>query len=227
MSLKEIRDLASQKLNFEVKIDMPYKLCDFKPAYGFIFSDFIKDYDFWGFGDIDVIYGNIRDFISDSLLSSCDFICVRDDYVTGFFSLVRNTETANMLFTRSKDYVKVLSESKYCNFDECPIHIFTLLTNRVSIYDSRIKWDIESMSYIVKKYSDEKLIKTCFEFFVTEGMPGKLMWNNGILIYDNRVERLLYHLIDFKKYNRGYNVVYENIPDIYYIDADKIRYSLI
>jgi hypothetical protein len=225
MSLQEIQKLASQKLNFKARIDFPYKLCDFKPTYGYIFSDLIKEYDFWGFGDIDVIYGNIRDFISDDLLSSCDFICVRDDYVTGFFSLVRNTVTTNMLFTKSKDYVNVLSKSEYCNFDECMFYTFNLFTNKVSIYD--IKWDIEPMSYIVKKYNDEKLIRASFEFFVMEAIPGKMMWDRGTLIYDNRVELLLYHLIDFKKYNKGDNIAYDNIPDIYYIDTNRIRYKLI
>jgi hypothetical protein len=220
-----MQDLASQKLKFEAKMEQTYKLCDFRPAYGFIFSDLIKKYDFWGFGDIDVIYGNIRDFITDDLLSSFDFISVRDDYITSFFSLVRNTETMNMLFTKSKDYVKVLSDPEYLRFDECPYHIFNLLTNRVSIYD--INWNIESMTYIVKKYNDEKLIRASFEFFVMEAIPGKMMWDRGTLIYDNRVELLLYHLIDFKKYNKGDDIAYDNIPDIYYIDTNRIRYKLI
>src|SRR4051812_20515840 len=65
MSLDEINKLSAQKLGFEVNINSGYKLCDFKPAYGFIFNDLLKDYDFWGHGDIDVIFGNIRSFITD------------------------------------------------------------------------------------------------------------------------------------------------------------------
>ena len=70
MSLREVSILASNKLNFEVNIDYPYKLCDLKPTYGYIFSDLLQPYDFWGFGDIDVIYGNIRGFITEELLSA-------------------------------------------------------------------------------------------------------------------------------------------------------------
>jgi hypothetical protein len=204
-----------------VKIDIPYKLCDFKPAYGYIFADYIKEYDFWGFGDIDVIYGNVRDFIREDLLLSYDFISVRDDYVTGFFSLLRNTDLMNTLFMRSKDYIKVYSESEYCRFDECAINIYHQLGYRVSIYD--IQWDIESMTYIVKKYHDEKLIRACFEFFCMEAMPGNMIWNKGILIYNNRSELLLYHLIDFKQRNREQNIRYGSIPDCYYIDCNRIR----
>jgi hypothetical protein len=221
MTQEEIRKLASLKLNFKVEVDMPYKLCDFRPAYGYIFSDYIKEYDFWGFGDIDVIYGNVRDFISEDLLASYDFISVRDDYVTGFFSLVRNTVLMNTLFMKSKDHIKVFSSPGYCRFDECAMHIYHLLGNRVSIYD--IQWDIESMTYIVKKYHDEKLIRACFYFLCMEATPGNMIWNNGVLIYDNKSELLLYHLIDLKKRNRGQNIAYESIPDCYYIDCNRIR----
>ena len=39
-------------------IEDAYKLTDFKPAYGEIFQDYIIQYDFWGFTDIDLIYGD-------------------------------------------------------------------------------------------------------------------------------------------------------------------------
>jgi hypothetical protein len=219
MSLAEIRELASRKLNIDVQLYRPYKLCDLKPAYGFIFSDLIKGYDFWGFGDIDVIYGNIRKFMTEDLLSSNDFISVRDDYVTGFFSLVKNTETMNTLFMKSRDYVKVFSQSEHFCFDECAFHIYNLLSNKVSIDD--INWDIESMSYIIMKYNDEKYIKAHFDFIVAEGFPGKIIWNNGTLTCHDGHEILLYHLIDYKKQSKEHNIAYEKIPNWYYIDTNK------
>ena len=41
-SLNEIKDIASKKLGFVVATDDPYKLCDFKPAYGFLFREIMK-----------------------------------------------------------------------------------------------------------------------------------------------------------------------------------------
>ena len=64
-SLEQFKTDAAKALGFEVAIEFGYKLCDFKPAYGFIFSDYIKKYDFWGYCDIDVIFGNIRLFMTD------------------------------------------------------------------------------------------------------------------------------------------------------------------
>jgi hypothetical protein len=220
MSLSEFCQLASQKLKLDIEIHTPYKICDFKPAYGLIFGDFIKEYDFWGIGDIDIIYGNIRHFMTEDLLSTYDFISVRDDYVTGFFSLFRNTETMNTLFMKSKDYVKVFSKPAICGFDEFFYHFYNLIDRDASTDE---KEKLESMTYIVKKYNDEKLIKAHFDFMVVEGIPGNLMWDNGILSYMDKYEALLYHLISFKRVNKEQNVEYESIPDVYHIDRDKIR----
>lgn len=63
-----------------VAIPNSYKLCDFKPTYGLIFSEYIAKYDFWGMGDIDVIYGNIRDFITEDVLNNNDIITVKHDF---------------------------------------------------------------------------------------------------------------------------------------------------
>ena len=48
MEINEIKILVSKKLGFKVNIDYPYKLCDFKPANGFLFPDILKKYNFWG-----------------------------------------------------------------------------------------------------------------------------------------------------------------------------------
>jgi hypothetical protein len=69
-TLNEVSQLASQKLGFPVSITSGYKLCDFKPVYGFLFPELLGPYDFWGHCDIDIIFGNIRDFITDELLEN-------------------------------------------------------------------------------------------------------------------------------------------------------------
>ncbi|MEQ1554291.1 MAG: DUF6625 family protein, partial [Ferruginibacter sp.] len=100
-TLNEIKITANGKLGFEVRIDYPYKLCDFKPAYGFIFSEIIYGYDFWAWSDLDIIFGNLRDFFTTELLSKNDFISTRHDYTTGCFALIKNNIIMNRFFMRS------------------------------------------------------------------------------------------------------------------------------
>jgi len=74
MTFSELKTFIQAKFNFLLSIKSPYKLCDFKPAYGYIFQQYINDYDFWGFGDVDLVYGSIRSFYTDEILSKYKLI---------------------------------------------------------------------------------------------------------------------------------------------------------
>ena len=89
-SLKQFNSLASERLNLKIEIKYAYKLCDFKPAYGIILSDYLKDYEYWGITDIDLIFGRIREFITDEMLTDYEVISVRNDYPTGSFMIFEN-----------------------------------------------------------------------------------------------------------------------------------------
>jgi len=110
--------LASDKLGFPVSHDNPYKLCDFKPAYGLIFEGYLAGYDFWGHCDLDVIWGDISKFITDDILNQYDVISARKEKMCGHFSLYRNTSPINKLFTLHQQHVEVLTQNETVSFDE-------------------------------------------------------------------------------------------------------------
>ena len=70
---------------FEISLERPYKLCDFRPAFGEIFAEELAGYDFWGHSDLDLIFGRIRDhlpaaaFEADKILFSGNFSLYRND----------------------------------------------------------------------------------------------------------------------------------------------------
>lgn len=103
------------KFDFRINIPQAYKLCDFRPAYGELFQEYISDYDFWGHCDNDLIFGNIRNFITDEILSIYDRILLR-----GHFTLYRNTPETNSSYKDIKkpSYKECFSESKNFCFDE-------------------------------------------------------------------------------------------------------------
>jgi hypothetical protein len=195
-TLDEIRNTATEKLGFPVNIDYPYKLCDFKPAYGFLFPEIIKGYDFWGHGDIDVVYGDIRNFMTDKILSGYDIISSRHDYITGTFCLFKSNERVNTLFMKSRDYKLVLSSAEHFCFDECNF-LFSELQNGASIFD--YPDNIQSMTWVVKKAESEGKLKAYFDFIIIEGTPGNVMWHNGRVFYKKQYEAMFYHLIKFKE----------------------------
>lgn len=91
MSWEECRQLIHKSMDFELAIVYAYKLCDFRPAYGEIFNEYIKGYDFWGHTDSgDTILGNLRKFLTEDILNTYDKI-----HIYGHMSLFRNTPENN------------------------------------------------------------------------------------------------------------------------------------
>jgi hypothetical protein len=217
-SLIKINSLANEKLGFTTKIGNAYKLCDFKPAYGLLFSELIQDYDYWGHADIDMIFGNIREFITDDLLNTYDLISVRHDFLTGQFLLFRNNSKMNNLFRMSKDYQKVLSSEQHYCFDETNFQWDGFTAGK---HYSEIPSEIESMTHLVKRLEEEKYIKPFFDFLIIEGLPGKLKWDNGSLFYKNKFEILLYHMVLFKKVCKPVKLV-GKIPNTFTISPTRI-----
>lgn len=214
----ELKVDFSEKLGFTVSIDYPYKLCDFRPAFGILFSDIIRGYDFWGHADIDVVFGNIRSFITTDILNNYDVISCRHDYITGTFCLFRNFNDVNWLFEQSRDYKKVFSSSDHYCFDECNF-LHKELNNGASILD--FPNNIQSMTWLVQKAVSAGKLRAFFDFIIIEGTPGKIKWSEGKIIYKDMYEAMLYHLIKFKEICIN-QTVYTPIPDALYFTSTRV-----
>jgi len=219
-NLMDFNLLASKKLGFEIAVKKAYKLCDFKPAYGLLFSEYLSGYDFWGICDIDIILGRIREFMTEELLDEYDIINTRHDYLTGSFLLFRNTSNITNLFLESKDYEKVFTSDKHYCFDECNFkHIE--MQQGMNIFD--VSCEIESMEHVVRKEIALGNCNVFFDFLVVDGLSGMLKWDNGVLGYNNKFEILLFHLIIYKSNILSTKYSWTNIPNIFYIDKYTFR----
>lgn len=210
---------ASKALGFNVAVEHGYKLCDFKPASGFIFSELIKNYDFWGYCDIDVILGNIRSFMTDKILSEYDIISARHDYLTGCFALYKNNKKMRELFMQSKDYKKVFESNDNFFFDETN---YAFKDFEAGVHYSQIKTEIESMTHVVRRLEENGNLKPYFEFQIVEGFAGNMLWDHGTLIYRREFEVMLYHMVRFKRKYSEVMVLNRIIPDEFRIGRKKI-----
>lgn len=210
---------ATKALGSKIDVQHGYKLCDFKPSYGYIFSELIKDYDFWGYCDIDLIWGNIRAFMTDELLNEYDIISARHDYLTGCFALYRNNKQMRELFMQSKDFQKVFTSNENFFFDETN---FAFKEFETGIHYSQIKTEVESMTHVIRRLEEEGILKPYFEFQIVEGFAGNMLWDRGTLIYRKEFEAMLYHMVRFKrKYSEDINLN-RTIPDKFRIGKKKI-----
>lgn len=219
LSRNELKMMASKKIGFEVAINFPYKICDFRPAFGKIFEDYLVGYDYWAHGDIDIIYGNLRNFLTDDLLNSVQFISVQPDFIRGCFAVYKNEVYVNTFFTRGKDYKKVFSTNEFLGFDELNHKRSEIL--RFGRRLDEIETDIESFTHIIKKAQAENKIRAYFDCMIFEGRPGQLKFDHGEIIYKKKYEAALYHLHFLKRiYHPKY--IRKQIPDVYFISQAEI-----
>ena len=148
-------------------------------------------------------------------------ICVRHDFLTGYFQLFRNNEKMNSLFSKSRDYKKVFQSERHFCFDETNFQFDAFAEGKP--FDE-VPSEIESMMHVVKRMEKENYLRAFFDFFVVEGVPGNLKWIKGNLFYRKKYEILLYHLIHFKKKYSPKRIP-KNIPEIFTISKNKIYHK--
>ena len=213
-TLADIANLASQKLTFPVSLTNPYKLNDFKPAYGFLFSEYLKQYHFWGQGDLDLVFGNIRSFITEEVLTEHDIISAKKEHIAGFFTLFKNTEVVNLLFMESKDFETVFRSSRFYCFDECNWQSNALIMGK-SIF--QVPAEIQCITYVVKRMHLCGKVKARFETIAREGVAGNVSWNRGELFYGDSQPYMLYHFVHFKELDYFFVPKFKEIPDRFFI----------
>lgn len=118
MTFEAVRKLVQKQFEFRIRLKSPYKLCDYKPAYGIIFAEYIQGYEFWGHCDPDIIWGDIRNFVTDDVLDVYDRI-----YERGHLCIYRNDPYINRLFQNKVQGIGITYKDVYqtdysCHFDE-------------------------------------------------------------------------------------------------------------
>ena len=116
MQFSDFQQLVQKAFDFPIVLDRPYKLCEYKQAYGYILQDYMKEYDFWGFGDLDLVYGDLRSFFTEDILTHKFLLG------WGHLTLLHNDEDTNTYFMKQvagyQNYKEAFTTSKITYFDE-------------------------------------------------------------------------------------------------------------
>lgn len=147
----KLKEKIQSYFDFEIVLNRPYKLCDYKPAFGIILSDLIKGYEYWGHCDSDVIWGNLKHFLNEELMTHYDKF-----YCHGHLTIYRNTQFVNNLYKKSTDlkmlgYKDVFQIDYPCHFDES--EGMTKVCNELNIptYEAQDFADINYRSFSFKR----------------------------------------------------------------------------
>lgn len=116
MTIEQYADLVKEKLDVRPNLFITPKgipsvhITDFYIFSGIIFEDYIKGFDFWGITNMDVVYGRLDNFVSDTLLQDCDVFTDDVETINGVFCLWRNNKMVNNLFQLIADWRGILGQ---------------------------------------------------------------------------------------------------------------------
>ena len=117
MSFTEFNDLVKQKLGPEFLVTSPYKICDYRPAFGRIFENYLEGYDFWGHVDTDMILGKLSNFLPESAFAENDRLLER-----GALMFYANKSSVNKLFLQELgeiiNFTDAIKIEEPCFYDE-------------------------------------------------------------------------------------------------------------
>lgn len=117
-SFEEYVSQAQEKLGVSINIPDPYKICDLRPFFGIIHADIINGYDFFGWTDIDLLFGDIRSFYSHELLAKYDVLSSHEIRLAGHCALLRTTKKFREMGYKVYDWKKALLNPKFVGIDE-------------------------------------------------------------------------------------------------------------
>ncbi|HAD31294.1 MULTISPECIES: DUF6625 family protein [unclassified Methylophaga] len=200
ISFLDYKKLISERLGINFSSPAPFKLCDVRPAYGFVHQDEIDSYDFYAYGDIDIIYGQIRQFITDEMLDRYDVIGTHNRRLSGHFSLFRNTEQNRQAFRKIPDWQKLMEMDEHIGLDESK---FSKLFVR---HKNHPLWLRKLWSYS-SRYQRRVLYKEQFSTVLSpikwiDGSsehPQQWFWKDGHLTNDRDNREFMYlHFMNWK-----------------------------
>lgn len=210
MTFDDLKKRIQEKFDFEICLDYPYKLCDYKPAYGFIFEDFLENYEFWGYCDIDQIWGNFVGFIEDEILNNFEKVLH-----LGHFSLYKNNEKMRKLFMKEgsfASYKEIFSNAPIYGFDEFAGLVRICKLNNIKVYFKQIYADID-VRYNRVKLRHLPNYKKQIVYWKNGDVLRSFIDNNGVVI----TEKYLYAHFQ-KKHPVSINA-FENKPSAFIVNA--------
>lgn len=156
-----------------------YKLTDYKPAYGYLFEEYIMGYEYWGYCDVDLVLGDVPSFLKAYNYKNYDRFGKK-----GHFTIYKNTIELRSLFKcKCSDGKKqhcfdyVVRTTYPCHFDEEGMNIICK-ENNISFFEGQL----ELNTAIDTKYLHTWSLKNYPQLFVwADGHTYTFYMDNGIM----------------------------------------------
>lgn len=198
-TLAEFSVLASDSLSLAVSLKSPFKVCDFRPTFGIIFNEYIRDYEFWAFGDIDLVFGDLGRFL-EPLLVDNDVISFRKGWVSGSFCVLRNCGQVNSIYKSSSDWQKSLLLPDNQLFDELGGFLYREVLRGSDVLS--LKPNVDSFTHVVMRAVKKGSLRCAFNDLACENLAWgeTITFESGRLIRSKDQRELMYiHFVCMKR----------------------------
>ena len=216
LTLDEFNERASAAVGTAITIERSRirKICDFKPVYGLMFADDLREYDWWAFSDLDVVWGDIRRFVTDDLLNAHIVVSPRQRKLGGHGTFVRNTEATNRLFTIVPDVLAILTNPLCLRLDENILthHLRELIAKSSFKARPKIYWEQEMT--ITAEYQKALLASEA---------DWRMWWRDGRTFDADGREVMYLHFHKLVKCMTVIDFGYGDMPEAFSLSRDGIR----
>lgn len=196
-------------------LDAPYKLCDYKPTYGVVFQKYISKYKYWGYSDMDVVYGNLWKYIEHGIKNGYDKIGH-----LGHFTLFKNNVNINNRYrlpiiknkNREYPYKRAFTTSKTCHFDEDWGINLIYKQHKFPIYDNE--------NLVNEPFPENMNLRSVNKKYY--GLPQLYIYSNNRCLFfykkENKIYKEEFGYFHFQK-RRFTKYIYDNCNDFYMDDS--------
>ncbi len=190
LTLEQFNALATERLGVRCRKNTFYNAnCDLRPMYGHLFADKYEGYEFWGWCDVDVVFGDL-DRLLPPLLDAHDVVTTAGNYVHGPLTVFRTGWTKSLYLTDDQ-WKDVVADPDYWNFDETGFNDGPAKTN-----DNPNLTDLVKRSGLRVHWDDRAWTESQELLPDTKGVPSrscKLLKDGRLTEVPTGRELLLYH----------------------------------
>lgn len=181
LTKSELERRASVVLGDEILLPSGFKVCDLRPAFGAVFSDWLSGFDFWGYNDSDLFWGDITRFVTDQVLDCYDVVTSCRASVVGQFTLFRNTGVTRFFHQLIPNYTQIVKQPGPGYLDEGSVDT-TAVSNHLRIYRRQLQvHDLNAPEWEAKARAMELAEAGNLNDWFWE--EGPCHWDNGRLVH--------------------------------------------
>jgi len=198
MTLREFNNFVCSKLKVDIDFNhhnytktFSHFICDLKPFLSYLFEDYVKGYDYWGWGDIDVIYGDIRKYFKKEKINgkNYDVITFHKEIACGSLTFIKNSLLLKLKAFQIDNWRDIFLSNTYKGFEEC---YFPHVVDKNNCYFKD--------SYNTPSMDDDPCPTPCSRKWIGNKMPTEWYWMPGKLTnnIDGEREFLFLHFMVWK-----------------------------